>query len=450
MISVRSYFTKGHERSLRAKKQIVLLFFIRAASIASAFLLVPITIDFLDPRRYGIWLTLSSILAWISIFDFGFGMGLRNRLAESLAKNDVASSRSLVSTTYLLSIGVVLTIGPIFLLSMNWLDWQSILGDRSIPDDEIKMLVIAVMFFVLLQFIFRNLGFILLADQKPAAEGLLALISSLCSLAAIWFLKGYLEGRLIELGMIMSLTPVLVYLLASFVLFRGYYSRIKPSVTSIDRRLVRSLMSLSLRFFILQLSALVIFTTDNLIITQLFGPEEVAPYQISYKYLSVGSLVFAIALSPFWSATTEAWAKKDTAWLRNAMKRSMQLWMLVSAGTVVMVIASHPVYQLWIGDRLQIPFVLTVTMAAYHSLMSFTMPYIHFINGIGKLKIQLYHAVIVGLINIPLSVYLAKYCELGVVGVIVATCIGQTAAAIWAPLQYSKLINGTARGVWNR
>jgi hypothetical protein len=57
--------------------------------------------------------------------------------------------------------------------------------------------------------------------------------------------------------------------------------------------------------------------------------------------------------------------------------------------------------------------------------------------------------VITGLINIPVSVLLATKTNLGTSGVIFGTCICVLFGSLWAPIQYKKLINQKASGIWN-
>ncbi|MBE0664157.1 MAG: hypothetical protein IH597_17000 [Bacteroidales bacterium] len=78
--SFNAFFTKGHERTLRAKKNILASFIIKGLNIAIGLALVPLIINYLDPTRYGIWITLSSMIAWFGFFDIGLGHELRNRL----------------------------------------------------------------------------------------------------------------------------------------------------------------------------------------------------------------------------------------------------------------------------------------------------------------------------------------------------------------------------------
>src|ERR1700687_5870800 len=92
--------TSGHQRSVKAKKNIIASFFIKGISISISLILVPLTINYINPSRYGIWLTLSSIVGWFSFFDIGLAHGLRNKFAEAKAKGDNESAQIYVSTTY--------------------------------------------------------------------------------------------------------------------------------------------------------------------------------------------------------------------------------------------------------------------------------------------------------------------------------------------------------------
>lgn len=76
--------------------------------------------------------------------------------------------------------------------------------------------------------------------------------------------------------------------------------------------------------------------------------------------------------------------------------------------------------------------------------------FIYFINGTGKIKLQLYTAVTVAIFNIPLSIFLAKNMGMGAAGVILGSCITYLPGAILGPIQYFKLVNGKATGIWGK
>ncbi len=95
-----SLLFKGSERSKLAKKQILYSFFLKGISVAIGLMFVPLLLNYLDAERYGVWLTLTSIVGWFTFFDIGLGNGLRNRLTEALAEDKHQLAKEYVSTTY--------------------------------------------------------------------------------------------------------------------------------------------------------------------------------------------------------------------------------------------------------------------------------------------------------------------------------------------------------------
>ncbi|MCA1761491.1 MAG: hypothetical protein LC664_00625 [Flavobacteriales bacterium] len=190
--------------------------------------------------------------------------------------------------------------------------------------------------------------------------------------------------------------------------------------------------------------------TDNLIITHVLGPEEVPAYNIAYRYFNLTAVVFALVTTPFWSAFTEAYVKKDMVWIKKVVKRLLLLWALVSAVAVAMFFAAPLVYTFWIGDALEIPRVLNFFMMVWVIISTFLSIFGTFLSGLGKLKISLFYAVFIAVVNIPLSIFLAGFPALGSAGVILATLIGMSFRLLFQPAQTLKIIRGTATGIWNR
>ena len=91
---------EGTSRSDTTKKNISLLFIFNGFNFLFNIIIVRLTLDYLGQENYGIWVTLASVLTWFGYLDFGLGNGLRNKLAEAFAKDDLHLARVYVSTTY--------------------------------------------------------------------------------------------------------------------------------------------------------------------------------------------------------------------------------------------------------------------------------------------------------------------------------------------------------------
>lgn len=437
-------------RTEKAKKNIVVLFVIHFFNFLALMALVPITIRYLGENQYGIWLTLSSVLMWLGNLDFGIGNGLRNKLAESFAKEDYQLARKYLSTAYaVFAIGIFVSL-LIYLVVHPFINWVFILNAGSYDVKSLNNFVLIVFVLFAFQFLLRLLTSLINADQKPALNGFITLCINILTLVTVFILYLISQSSLYAYGIVISIIPFTVLLIASYILFKKRYNHIAPSLKQIDLKSSGNLVSIGLQFFIIQVSALIVFATDNLIITHLYDPSQVTIYNIAHKYFFFITLVFNVFLSPFWSAFTDAFVKNDFEWIKQVVKRLVQVWAVLSIATIIMITVSDFVYKIWIGGNIQIPFSLSVAMGIFMIISNWNNIFAFFINGVGKIRLQFYFSILAAVINIPLSIFLAKGMNMEITGVITATIICIGFASIWAPIQYKKIITGTAQGIWNK
>jgi Na+-driven multidrug efflux pump len=113
-----------------------------------------------------------------------------------------------------------------------------------------------------------------------------------------------------------------------------------------------------------------------------------------------------------------------------------------------MLVVSQPVYHLWVGNKIAVPFTLSLAMAIYVTIYNWNSIFASFLNGTGRIRLQLYSSIVISVLNIPLAFVLVKYLSWGSAGVVAATSFCLFIGSIWAPIQYHKLINNTATGIW--
>jgi O-antigen/teichoic acid export membrane protein len=423
---------------------------LKLVNAAVSFLVIPLYLQLLTDVSFGIWLTVSAVLSWFNFFDLGMGNGLRNRFAQALAKGDHVLARTYVSTTYTLLTAISAVVLGLFLIAGIWVDWAVVFAAPShLAEDVNTMMVILVVLFCP-QFVLQLIKMIVTADQRPALANLINTIVNVLQLAGVGVLLYLGIDGLVPLAFTLAAINFLVPLAANIWLFAKRYRTYAPSTAYVNMDYARDLLGLGFTFFVLQGAALVVFMTDNLIISQVLGPEEVPAYNISFRYFNLGLVFFAMITTPFWSAFTDAYAKHDFAWIRKMLRRLLIAWAGFAVCVIVMFFAAPFVFRLWIGDALQIPMLLNAFMAAWIIVSSGLSIFATFLSGVGKLRLSLYQAVFVMVINIPLSIYLAGFEILGSAGVILATLICAVSRLFFQPRQTWLILNGNAKGVWAR
>lgn len=438
------------DRTKNITKHVLLSFVYKGGSILASFLLVPLTIDYLDTENYGIWLTLSSFISWFSFFDIGLGNGLRNKFAESKAKGDMTLAKGYVSSAYF-TIGAVSLILILVFIGFNFfVDWTKVFKTDQSLQKELGLLMPIVFGFFCIQLVVKLISTIYTADQHHSVQGKINFYTQASSLLLIWIMIKTSESSLLIFGIIFSVLPVIILLLYNLFAFNSRYIDFKPNIKYWKKEYLKDIFGLGMKFFMIQMAGIILFSTDNFIITQLFGPEEVVPFNIAFKYLSIANLILAIILTPYWSSITEAFVIKDYDWIKKSMNSLMKFSFLSIVLICVMVIVSPYIYEIWIGKNVKVPISLTIYMGFFFILTIFYAPFTFFINGTGKVLLQLFSIVSTSIINIPLSIFFAKNLNMGVSGVIFATIVCIIPHVILCPIQYSKIINNNANGIWNK
>lgn len=448
--TLKRLLNRGHERSRNIKKNILYSFLIKGGSIIISFLLVPLTLGYLGTSDYGIWLTLSSVVAWFGFFDIGLGNGLRNKFAEALAMGNKKLARSYVSTTYF---GLTLIFGVLwvlFVVASFFIDWNIVFNAPAQNQHTLHSLVVYVFSLFLIRFVLKLLSVIITADQRPAISNTFDPLSNVISLIVIYILTITTEGSLMYLGLAITASPVIVLLVASYIFFGREYKDFRPALSFVRMSQFKELTGLGFQFFIIQIAVLVIFSTNNMIITQVLGPEHVTPYNIAFKYFNSVTMAFAIIMNPLWSAYTQAYTQNDIPWIRRITGKLVRFWFLILALVVIMIFFSKQFYTFWIGTEVQIPFMTTLFMGLFILISTWNNVYVYFINGTGKIRLQLYISIIIAAVNIPASIFFARDLGLGTAGVVLATCVCLFPGTILGPIQYFKIINKTATGIWDK
>ncbi len=434
-------------RNRNAVKNIAGSFMVKSGSALVGILMVPLTIDYLDSGTYGIWLTLSSIVLWLSYFDIGLGNGLRNKFAELRAGNNTLLLRKYISTAYLSFFILFFLIWVIVFLKADSVNWAGILNAPGNMNNELKSTGIIITGFFSLQMVFKIITTILTADQKPALASFVDFIGQFFVLVSIYLLTICTEGSLILLASATGAMPVFVLLLASVVLFGKKYRLYLPSAKLIDFSCIKDIMSLGVKFFLIQIAALIIYQTGNIIIAHISGPEDVTVYNIAFRYFSLSSMLFLIVITPFWSAFTDAYFKAEYEWMKLTLNKLRKIFLFFVLLLAFMLAGAPFFYEIWIGDKVNVTFRVSVFMSLLFLLTIWNILHAYIINGIGKIKLQLYFSAAGALVYIPIAVMLGK--SMGMPGVVLASIIINMVSAVYSPIQVNKIVGKRAKGIWN-
>jgi len=445
---IKILLTDGDARTKKLKSNIILSILLKGVSVVVTFLLVPATIDYVDSEVYGVWLTLAAVLLWFQILDIGLAPGLKNKLTEALAVEDFKRARALVSTAYL-AIGMIFVpLSVVLYFLVPAVPWSLLLNVDAAYEQSIvgTMRMLSVM--ICVQMVANVIVSVLAAYQRVAFSQSFLVIGNIFAYILIFLLSKAVPASLPLLAIVLAGSPILVTIIGSVILYHGFCRDVRPAWSYTDMSLAKELLSLGSKFFIINVQAVVVYQSTNLLISYVSSPEMVTAYNIAYKYLSLTILVYANVTISLWTSYTDAYAKGDRAWMVSMRRKMNRLLLMCVMLCFVFAAVAQPVYSFWIGDKVEVPAMMTWSVAAYVASYCFMTLNGTFIISTGKVLIEVIVVSIGAVVYIPVALYAAHY--FGQYGILAALVVINVAYGIIFYVQTNKLLSGTARGIWNR
>lgn len=411
----------------------------KAVAMLASFLAIPLMIRYLGQEQFGVWSTLLTVMSWIVFFDLGVGNGLRNKVAEALARNDRKEAADYIASGYSLIGLIALALWVLVTGVSFFVPWQTVFNTQGIPEATLRLTVQIAVFFIVLNFWIGLISALLGAVQKTAMAALGQLISNVLALLFVFVLTKTTDTAISYLALAYGLSLVTANIVLSFWFFYQQNCDLQPT-PSLDKTHIKPLLSIGLKFFTIQLAVLVIFSTDKMLITQLFGPEYVTQYDVVFKLFSVITFAHTLISMPLWSAYADAYHRGDMAWIKRMLHKQLIIFIGVIISVIVVGFLARPLIAIWIGHEIDVSYPLIIAIGLFVLVSAWNNIYAMFVNGIGDIKIQLYTAVIAMFLNVPLSIIFVKYLGLGLSGIVMATIVSLSLAAVALPIQVNRIM----------
>lgn len=388
-------------------------------SLVLSLVYTAMALSFLGEEKYGIWVIILNIVSWINYFDIGIGNGLRNKLAEAYAKEDYKSAQAYVSTACMGT--SVISLCFCIIITLIWkLFGLSSFFNLDTSGENANIVIFISVFFVCVNFVLALSKTSAYAIQQPGLTSVTAVIGQLLQIIVLFTLSLFLQQNLMAVAVMYGVASLFDNVILYFLITHNH-KYLRPKLSLIDIRYMKPLLAMGIGFFVMQICSLVLNTTDNLLISNLYGSADVTPYDMVYKCFSMFVQVHAIIIMPMWSAYTVASTNNDLAWIKKTMCKVNLITLVLSAGVIVAIFLFEPFAAIWLGRRLVYGKSLIFIVAIYMIAQMFANNYSAFLCGVGHIRVSTIISMIGAVINIPLSVFFAQYMHMRLAGIILGS-----------------------------
>jgi len=410
------FFSKGHdtateagrsrERLRRIGHTAIASAFSRAVNILSGLLSVPVTLTYLGQEQFGLWMTLTGFVAFLSFTDMGLGIGLQNALTACHGKDDRTEPSKLISTTLFMLFLICCVLSAFAWYALPYLPLGGLVKVQS--KEAVAMLLPTTQAIIIVFGCSLPLGIIqriLDAYQEGFLSNVLLSVGRILGFASIFVCVALNYPLPIMAALYMGLPFVFFAIAGLYIFWKRPWLR--PRFRGIQFTKAKQIGSVGGLALLAQLGASIMTTGPLFLLSSQFGAEAVAPFAITQRMLGGFSMVLSVAMSPLWPAYGEALARGDLKWIKATFKRSI----VMSATIILPVFAvttfyGIPIIKWWITEQKSVPdWSLLMACNVWMLFMAWNRACAMLLNGLNHFKGQSIYGLLLPIVAIVAGYY---------------------------------------------
>jgi len=262
---------RSKERYRRVALSTVVSAGAKGVVVLTTLVSVPLTVGYLGPERYGLWMTISATIAMLGFGDLGIGLGLLNLVSEADGKDDRGAAARYVSSGFFMLLGVTVFFLAGFALVypiVPWARFFNVVSELAARESGPAVAVFVVCF--ALNIPLWAVNRVHLGYQEGFVNSFWEIAGNVLGLMGI-LLAIYLRAGLPWLVLAMSGPPALASLANGAILFGVRRPWLLPRWRTGTREAALKIFRLGFLFFVLQLTGAIAYSSDDIIASHAFA-----------------------------------------------------------------------------------------------------------------------------------------------------------------------------------
>jgi O-antigen/teichoic acid export membrane protein len=401
----------------------------------TSLITIPLMLRHLGAERFGLWMSIVSLQAILSIADFGLGNSLLNAVSVALGKGDEGLIWRSIRTALRMQCLLSAAIAAAFLAAYPFVDWPKLFNINTV---SASAEVGPTLLILVLAFCLRLIINVIQQAQMGLQRGYLANIwtglGNGLALAGIILALEHGAG-LPTLCLVFVGCPVVAGAanVVSWLWRMAPRSPANGAERGLDGGLPKQMLLVGLQFFLLQATAALIGGMDPLIAGHILGPKSVADLSVAQKPFEVVSIFLVLLSQPLWPAYREAIVSRDVRWVRWTLLRALTAALLISGiAAITMGFAGRYLISVWAGPNAHPSTMLIVGYGIANVVTTLLTQASFFLNAMGKINFQLAILAPAAVVALVLKCLLTEHFGLA--------AIPWTTVAVWAVMTGPPLI----------
>jgi len=399
----------------------------------------------LGTEEFGVWVLVGVISSYAQLSDFGITESLVKFIAEYKAKNDYIRLNQVINTALSMYLIVGTICCSLFLIAIPFIVTTVLNIPLKMQDTAIYIFNIAIALF-LVNLLMGIFGSLIIGFQRMGYSNFINVLSvSLTALGSVYSVsRGYgLKGLISTNALVVGVT-VCSNVLAARHLFPEL--RINP-VRYFSRDQASSIMSFSWKVQISNMTQLMIFQADRVLLSHYIGLDAVSLYEVANRIATQARGLIVSVFSPMIPASSALQAQNEEERVTGLYRRSFKYMAIISVLFSALVIAlAHPFIETWMGSGFEkSATTLQILMVAYMANL-LTGPGSFILSGINKPHIAMRSSLLAGVSNLFLCIVLVEW--IGYFGIVWGIFASILASGIYFIMMVHKNIPGLQWGLY--
>jgi O-antigen/teichoic acid export membrane protein len=441
---------RSKERYRRAALTSLSQVFSKGVAILTMLISVPLTLHYLGAERYGMWMTISSVILMLGFADLGMGLGLLNSVSEAHGHDDRQAAADYVSSGFFMLSGMAIFILMLFAIAYPFVAWPKIFNVKTpLAALEAGPVMAAFLVCFVVNLPLGVVQRVQLAYQEGFLNSLWESVGKILGLLGL-FLVIYLKAGLVWLVLAVAGAPCLARLLNSVILFGRQHPWLRPRRRYFNSGRARKIFTLGISFFVLNMLVKLTYSSDNLIIAQILGAKAVSQYAVPAQMFGFCIIIMNMVTSPLWPAYGEAMARGEIAWAAKTLSRTIVLVLfVVGVPSMLLVILGPWLLKLWVGTQISPSFPLLLGFGIWTLILSLGSSMSIFLNAANIFRFQIICNTLALMLSLLAKIFLCR--SFGLSGVIWGTIIAYSLCCVLPYFLYlSKYFSNSTRGCFEK